>query len=74
MEEGNFDYKQAIEEEEKLDFNNLKDCPNCKKPIASDATMCYFCGQEVVSADKSPWLAWVIVATIIIFVASILLK
>ncbi len=45
--EGYFDFESLSEEEEKLDFGRLKTCPSCKKPVASDATICYFCGSDL---------------------------
>lgn len=64
--EANFDFQSFSQEEEKLDYKHLKPCPNCKKPIASDATICYFCGQDVVYHTKGSWLSWLIAAGLVI--------
>ena len=73
MDEGKFDFHQATDEEESLDYNKLKPCPKCKKPIAQDAVICYFCGQDVIRPGKTPWAGWVAAGLIIIFILSILL-
>jgi|TARA_B100002003_G_C13848506_1_gene416025 hypothetical protein len=73
MDEGKFDFHQATEEEENLDYNKLKPCPKCKKPIACDATMCYFCGSSLEVLSKPLWIVWVAVIIVIIFAISIIL-
>ncbi|MCK4912359.1 MAG: hypothetical protein KAS05_01405 [Candidatus Omnitrophica bacterium] len=65
MEQGHFDYKSVSEESESLDFGRLLPCPHCKKPIPHDATMCLYCGQEVVWGKKSPWFSIVVIILIV---------
>ena len=63
-----FEFKQVIEEPEKLDFNKLLPCPHCKKPIPHDSTMCFYCGEDVIFSKKPIWVAWVAGVLIIIFI------
>ncbi|MCP4653079.1 MAG: hypothetical protein GY858_06835 [Candidatus Omnitrophica bacterium] len=67
-----FDYKEVSESEEKLNYAKLIECPYCKKQIAHDATMCYFCGEEVDYKQKSSWVSWVAILVLITFLALIL--
>ena len=67
--EGYFDFKSTSEEEEKLDYNKFKSCPNCKKSIAHDATICYFCGREIIYKSKASLVGWIVVALAIILSA-----
>lgn len=68
MNQGYFDYQSISEEKEELDFNKLIPCPKCKKPIPHDATMCLYCGEEVVFQRKKSKIAWVWIALIVIFI------
>ena len=72
MSENHFEYEQISEEEEKLDFDNLVPCPNCKKPIPQDATMCFYCGQMVRSQGKSVWITWIVIVLIILLILFLL--
>ena len=67
-----FDYKKVTEEKEELDFENLVPCPDCKKPIPSDAIMCLYCGHEVTGYRRQQWVVWVAVILIVIFAAFII--
>ncbi len=58
MPEDSFDFKQVSEEKDELDYEHLVECPHCKKPIAEDATLCYYCGEEVDLGKKSSWPVW----------------
>ncbi|UCD15693.1 MAG: hypothetical protein JSV34_01190 [Candidatus Omnitrophota bacterium] len=68
-----FDYQSVSEQDENLDFKNLKPCPHCKKPVPADATLCLYCGESVSGSHKKTWIIWVAVFVIITFVALILL-
>ena len=73
MDEEHFEYRQVNEEEEKLDFDNLVPCPNCKKPIPQDATMCLYCGKEVPNQRKpATWAVWLVIIAIIVLILFIL--
>lgn len=69
MPEDFFDFKSVSEEEESLDYDHLLECPHCRKPIPKDATLCYYCGQEVYFNDKkskfSYWVFLFIVALLV---------
>jgi predicted amidophosphoribosyltransferase len=65
MGEDFFSYNQEIEEEEGLDFNQLVNCPNCKKPIPQDAISCYYCGKPVDLNKKSRWIYLVVILVVI---------
>jgi len=56
-----------------LDFSRTRICPHCHKPIAHDATICYFCGEDVPYEDKPsrPWVTITAIIMVIIFVAMI---
>jgi len=71
--EGYFDFKSASEEEENLDYAHQEPCPHCKKLIARDATICYFCGQDVARKGKVFPVGWLAAGLIIILILSILL-
>ena len=69
MAEADFEFREVTEEEEKLDYSKLVNCPHCKKPIPHDATMCLYCGDTVELKDKkSGWLAVATVLLIIVFI------
>lgn len=68
MPQAKFDFEDVAQEPESLDFNNLVECPHCKKPIPADATMCLYCGQDMCVSKKS---GWVIGFTILVIVAFI---
>ncbi len=67
MPEERFDFKQVSEEDENLNFAKLKPCPNCKKSIPEDATMCLYCGEEVKESSKPAWVIWTAILLIVIF-------
>jgi predicted amidophosphoribosyltransferase len=68
MSEDYFEFRQVDEEEEGLDFNRLTPCPHCKKPIPQNATMCLYCGKEVMDNKKSLWVVGTAIALIITFI------
>ncbi|MCF7908205.1 MAG: hypothetical protein K9L86_04995 [Candidatus Omnitrophica bacterium] len=70
--EGHFDFESVSDQEDRLDYDNLKPCPKCQKLIACDATICYFCGQDVSYQEKTSWVGWVVAFLVIVFVLSIL--
>ncbi|MCK4520003.1 MAG: hypothetical protein KAT96_02435 [Candidatus Omnitrophica bacterium] len=74
MNEGHFDYQSISEEKEELDFSKLVPCPKCKKLIPHDATMCLYCGEEVIFQEKKSWVTWVGVVLIIAFILFALLS
>lgn len=42
-----------------LDFNKLKPCSHCKKPVPENATMCLYCGETINSgSSQKPWVVW----------------
>ncbi len=63
----NFEFKEVVEEKEELNWQHLKPCPHCKKPIPADATMCLYCGQSTAGGSHKP--LWVIVTAIILLVS-----
>jgi len=67
MNEEQFDFQSLPQEDEQLDFKNLKPCPNCKKPIPQDATSCYYCGESAGEIKKPAWFIWLAVFVIIAF-------
>lgn len=73
MPQSYFDYQQVVEEKEELDFNNLVNCPKCKKPIPYNSTMCLYCGREVYFSKKAPWIIWVAVLLLIAFLVVMVL-
>ena len=58
MDDSDFEYKEGQELNENLDFQKLKPCPHCKKPISADSTMCLYCGEEVSVSGKPSWVIW----------------
>lgn len=72
MAEHNFDFEEHHDAPESLDFSKKAVCPHCKKPIAHDATMCYFCGEDVPPAAKPKWVVWATAIFIIVLVAVII--
>ncbi len=66
MVEDSFKFEQVSEEEERYDFDNLVPCPHCKKPIPCDATMCLYCGKEVITRKKSARFIWAVVLLIVL--------
>ena len=68
MNEERFDYRSVSEEKEELDFSKLTPCPKCKKPIPHDATMCLYCGEEIIFREKKSWAVWIGVVLIIAFI------
>ncbi|MFO8053214.1 MAG: zinc ribbon domain-containing protein [Candidatus Omnitrophota bacterium] len=68
MPEDFFDYNQEIEQKDELDFDNLVQCPHCKKPIPQDAISCYYCGKPVDLSEKPSWIYWVIFIVIVALV------
>lgn len=74
MPEGDFDFRQVTEEEEKLDYSKLVNCPHCKKPIPHDVTMCFYCGESVeLERKKSGWLIGFTILLIITFIVFFIL-
>lgn len=71
MDKGYFDFEEVSEEEETLNFDKKEPCPHCEKPIPEDATMCFYCGQEVVRGQKIKWAAvfWAVLALVLIVFA-----
>jgi RNA polymerase subunit RPABC4/transcription elongation factor Spt4 len=72
MQEETSSYRQLSEEDEELRFQKKKRCHNCKKLIAHNATLCYFCGEEADAGSfKKPlWVVWtalVLIAVLGIF-------
>lgn len=66
-----FDFEGKTELNEELNFNRLKDCPHCKKPIPYDATFCLYCGNPIHTAHaggKPKWFLWIAVILIILFI------
>lgn len=74
MPEDHFDFQQIDEESEKLNFDKLTPCPNCKKPIPEDSTMCLYCGEEGKEGKKPTWFIWTAILVIVIFGIFILLS
>jgi hypothetical protein len=72
MNEGHFDYQSVSEEKEELDFDRLVPCPHCKKPIPRDATICLYCGGDVIYRHKSPWFIALAVFIILVFIIFLL--
>ncbi|MFH1519846.1 MAG: zinc ribbon domain-containing protein [Candidatus Omnitrophota bacterium] len=73
MDQGYFDYQSISEEKEELDFSKLTPCPRCQKPIPHDATICLYCGEEVIPERGSSRLTWVVVLLIIVITVFYLL-
>jgi hypothetical protein len=73
MPEDYFDFHTASEEQEELDYKHLVECPHCKKPIPQNATMCYYCGEEITFGKKPLWIIWTAIVLIIIFLGFIIL-
>jgi len=71
-ENGYFEFKEEIELPEDLDYNNLKPCPHCKKPIPYNATLCLYCGEPIETTTKDKWIKWVIIFIVIAFLLLIL--
>lgn len=70
--EGHFDFESVSEQEDRLEYDNLKLCPKCHKSIASNVTVCYFCGQDVGYQGRTTWVGWIAAFLIIVFALSIL--
>ncbi len=68
MDKGYFDFRKITEQQDELDFKNKVPCPNCKKPIPQDATMCLYCGEEVYFHKKPKWFVWTAIIAIIVFI------
>jgi len=66
MAEDFFDFESVSEEEDNLDYGHLSECPHCKKPIPEDATICYYCGNDVYRDKKSHWFSWLVLIFIIL--------
>lgn len=66
-----FDSQRTGQElEEDLDFNKLKPCPHCKKPIPQNATLCLYCGESVNFSTKKPyWVIWTAAIMAALFIA-----
>lgn len=75
MDEDYFKFFSTREEEERLDFENLKPCRHCGKPIPANATMCLYCGRSTGDySKKSFWSIVITVSLIISFIVLILLS
>lgn len=70
--EGRFDYQSMSEQDDRLDCSQTKTCPHCKKAIAVDATICYFCGQDFACQTKRSWVSWVVGSLIAALILSML--
>jgi predicted nucleic acid-binding Zn ribbon protein len=66
--EANFDFNSYQEYPEELDYNNLKPCPHCKKPIPANAISCLYCGNSVSFFRRPRWIFWVAIFVLIAFV------
>lgn len=73
MDEDYFDFSQVQEEKEELDFENLRPCLHCGKPIPSNATLCLYCGKSIPYSKKPLWSIAIAVILLIIFIILILL-
>ena len=71
MDEDYFDFQTVDEQPEDLDFDNLKQCPYCKKPIPQNSLFCLYCGNSLV--ERPRWIIWVSIIVIIAFLLLILL-
>ncbi|HDN85602.1 MAG: hypothetical protein DRP68_04205 [Candidatus Omnitrophota bacterium] len=71
-EEDYFPFQEVLEEEEELDFSQLKKCPYCKKPIPYNAIICLYCGKSLPSPTKAKWKVWIAVIIVISFILFIL--
>lgn len=69
MPEGFFQYYQANEQKEDLDFNHLVKCPHCGKPIPQDAISCYYCGEDAIVRKKSKWFKPTVLVLIILLIS-----
>ena len=71
-----FDFETVDEYPEELDYQNLKPCPHCKKPIPSNATMCLYCGEPVEQhhPESKGWIKWIGIFTAIAFLLLIILQ
>lgn len=74
MPEDFFDFESLEEPENSLDYENLIECPHCKKLIAEDATLCYFCGEEVNFKKKSSGGSWAILIFIFLLTIYLILR
>ncbi|MBU1121893.1 MAG: zinc ribbon domain-containing protein [Candidatus Omnitrophica bacterium] len=69
-----FDYQSISQEDEGLDYANLKPCPHCKKPIPANATLCLYCGESVsFDGGGRAWIVWVAVFVLLTFITLILI-
>ena len=64
---GDFNFEQLAELPEELDFNQLKTCPHCKKPIPSTSTLCLYCGENTEISKQPKWVVWVAILVILSF-------
>ena len=68
MEQGNFEFRPVNDEDEGLDYQHLKPCPHCAKPIPQNATLCLYCGEEVRFYKKPSWIVWAALIALISFI------
>lgn len=69
-----FKYEEKTELPEEINFNKLKKCPHCGKPIPEDATMCLYCGKETETyGRKKRWIIWIAILVLICFIALLIL-
>jgi hypothetical protein len=73
MDKDYFKFSEYQQEPEELDYHNFKDCPNCKKPIPQNSTLCFYCGKSAVSSGKHSWIVITAFILIVIFILFILL-
>lgn len=75
MDQGYFDFKEEIDENEDLDFNKLIECPHCHKLIPHDSVLCLYCGESVSFGNKSSkWVMWIVIFVIIALLAIIIFQ
>ncbi len=73
-EEEQFPFEEVVEEQEELDFNKLRPCPHCKKPIPVNAITCLYCGEEVTGSRQVSWVVWVAIFVVIVFLIMVVIQ
>jgi len=73
QEEDYFDFEVVDEEPLDLDFENLKPCPYCKKPIPQNSLSCLYCGSSLSFYKRPKWIIWITVVVIVLFLLLIIL-
>jgi len=68
-----FNFQTLSEEPEELDFSKTVSCPHCKKPIPQEATICLYCGEQIMDSKKPAWVVWTAAFLIIVFVVFFLI-